>query len=49
MKLLVEYIADQHRKERERYAKTYETVYEKPAEDTDKQDNKGVVYLTYQY
>jgi len=32
MKLLVEYIADQHRKERERYAQTYRTIYQKPSD-----------------
>ena len=34
MKLLVEYIADQNRRERERNSKTYATIYETAVTDT---------------
>ena len=34
MKLLSEYIAEQHKKDRERNAKTYSNIYEKSVTDT---------------
>ena len=41
MKLLVEYIADQHRKERERWAKTYSNIYKKTnINEQSKESNK---------
>lgn len=46
MKLLVEYIADQNRRERERNSNTYSVIYEKAVTDTNgveqdwEEDNK---------
>ena len=40
MKLLVEYIAEQHRKERERYAQTYRTIYETNTKKTEQEETK---------
>ena len=40
MKLLVEYIAEQHRKERERYAQTYRTIYETDDSKVDEKETK---------